>query len=60
MTPPIYPLVEIKTIDNKKILIITISEGINKPYATSGSTGGSVAKTVANKTVVNMIIFLLY
>lgn len=35
ITPPIYPLVEIKTIDNKKILIITISEGINKPYATN-------------------------
>jgi ATP-dependent DNA helicase RecG len=35
MTPPIYPLVEIKTIDNKKILIVTISEGINKPYATN-------------------------
>lgn len=35
ITPPIYPLVEIKTIDNKKILIVTISEGTNKPYATN-------------------------
>jgi len=35
ITPPIYPLVEIKIIDNKKILIVTISEGINKPYSTN-------------------------
>jgi len=35
MTPPIYPLVEIKTINDKKILIVTISEGVNKPYATN-------------------------
>jgi ATP-dependent DNA helicase RecG len=35
MTPPIYPLVEIKTINDKKILIVTISEGINKPYSTN-------------------------
>jgi ATP-dependent DNA helicase RecG len=35
ITPPIYPLVEIKTINDKKILIVTISEGTNKPYSTN-------------------------
>jgi ATP-dependent DNA helicase RecG len=33
--PPIYPLVKIEEIENKKILIIQIDEGINKPYATN-------------------------
>ncbi len=35
VTPPIYPITEIKTIDDKKILIITIADGYNKPYSTN-------------------------
>jgi ATP-dependent DNA helicase RecG len=34
--PPIYPLVEIININNKKIVVISIKRGINKPYQTSG------------------------
>ena len=33
--PPIYPLVKIETIDNKKILVVIIDEGVNKPYSTN-------------------------
>ena len=33
--PPIYPLVKIENIDTKKILVITILEGVNKPYSTN-------------------------
>ncbi len=35
ITPPIYPLTKIKTIDDKKILLISIDEGYNKPYSTN-------------------------
>lgn len=35
ITPPIYPITEVKTIDDKKILLITIDEGYNKPYSTN-------------------------
>ncbi len=35
ITPPIYPFVSIKEINNKKILVIEIDEGINKPYSTN-------------------------
>lgn len=34
--PPIYPLVKIENLENKKILTIEVDEGINKPYATNG------------------------
>ncbi len=33
--PPIYPLVEIVNIEDKKILIIQVDEGVNKPYSTN-------------------------
>ncbi|MCF6340487.1 MAG: putative DNA binding domain-containing protein [Sulfurimonas sp.] len=33
--PPIYPLIQIENIENKKILIIKIDEGSNKPYSTN-------------------------
>jgi len=33
--PPIYPITEIKIVDQKKIVIITVKEGMNKPYSTS-------------------------
>ena len=35
ITPPIYPITEVKTIDNKKILIVSVEEGYNKPYSTN-------------------------
>jgi predicted HTH transcriptional regulator len=35
ITPPIYPLVSIKEINNKRILVIEIDEGVNKPYSTN-------------------------
>ena len=35
ITPPIYPLVSIKEINNKKILVIEVDEGVNKPYSTN-------------------------
>jgi len=33
--PPIHPLTENKLIDEKKVTVVTISKGANKPYATS-------------------------
>ncbi len=36
VTPPIYPLVKIENIEDKKILVINIDEGVNKPYSTNG------------------------
>ena len=33
--PPIYPLVTIENIENKKILLLKIDEGVNKPYSTN-------------------------
>jgi predicted HTH transcriptional regulator len=33
--PPIYPLVKIEDIADKKILVLNIDEGINKPYSTN-------------------------
>jgi predicted HTH transcriptional regulator len=35
ITPPIYPITEIKTIKEKKLLIVTVEDGINKPYSTN-------------------------
>jgi len=35
VVPPIYPLVKTEDINTKKILIIEIGEGINKPYSTN-------------------------
>lgn len=35
ITPPIYPLTQVKNIEDKKILIVSIDEGYNKPYATN-------------------------
>ncbi len=35
INPPIYPLVKIEEIAAKKILIIEVDEGMNKPYATN-------------------------
>lgn len=35
IVPPIYPITEIKVIDDKKLLILEISEGVSKPYSTN-------------------------
>ena len=35
VTPPIYPVTEIKTIDDRKLLIVTVEDGKNKPYSTN-------------------------
>jgi len=36
ITPPIYPITEIKKIEDKKLLLlVTIVEGSNKPYSTN-------------------------
>ena len=35
VTPPVYPLTTISSIDNKKLLILAIDEGVNKPYSTN-------------------------
>jgi len=35
ITPPIYPITEIKTIEEKKLLIVTVEDGSNKPYSTN-------------------------
>ncbi len=34
--PLIYPIVEIKNIDDKKILVVEVSKGANKPYDVDG------------------------
>jgi len=35
VTPPIYPLVTIENIEDKKLLVIEIEEGVSKPYSTN-------------------------
>jgi predicted HTH transcriptional regulator len=35
INPPIYPISEIKKIDDKKILLLKIDTGANKPYSTN-------------------------
>lgn len=35
IVPPIYPLVKIENIDDKKIIVVEIDEGSNKPYSTN-------------------------
>ncbi|TGO03438.1 ATP-dependent DNA helicase [Candidatus Thiomargarita nelsonii] len=35
VTPPIYPLVTIENIQNKKLLVIEVEEGVSKPYSTN-------------------------
>ncbi len=35
IVPPIYPLVKIETINDKKIILIEVLEGANKPYSTN-------------------------
>lgn len=35
ITPPIYPLVKIENISDKKIIVVEIDEGSNKPYSTN-------------------------
>jgi len=34
--PPIYPLVKIENIEDKKVVVIEVAEGVNKPYSTNG------------------------
>lgn len=36
IVPPIYPLVKIENISDKKIIVVEIDEGSNKPYSTNG------------------------
>ncbi|MDM8564003.1 putative DNA binding domain-containing protein, partial [Candidatus Marithioploca araucensis] len=35
VTPPIYPLVTIEKLENKKVLVIEVAEGVSKPYSTN-------------------------
>ncbi len=35
--PPVYPIVKIENLNNKKVLIVAVSQGANKPYATNQS-----------------------
>ncbi len=35
VNPPIYPISEIKSIDGRKILLLKIDSGMNKPYSTN-------------------------
>jgi predicted HTH transcriptional regulator len=35
VVPPIYPLVKIENIEDKKIILVEIDEGSNKPYSTN-------------------------
>jgi predicted HTH transcriptional regulator len=35
VTPPIYPLVTIENIEDKKLLVIEVEEGVSKPYSTN-------------------------
>lgn len=35
INPPIYPITEIKTIGDKKVLVVEIENGNNKPYSTN-------------------------
>jgi predicted HTH transcriptional regulator len=35
ITPPITPITEIKTLKDKKLLIVTVEDGSNKPYSTN-------------------------
>jgi len=35
INPPIYPITKIKTIEDKKLLIVTVEDGSNKPYSTN-------------------------
>ena len=45
--PPIHPLMQNISIDNKKLIIVSIKNGINKPYATS--SGDYYIKSGADK-----------
>ena len=45
--PPIHPLTENKIIGGKKIIIVTVNKGINKPYATS--SGDYYTKSSSDK-----------
>ncbi len=45
--PPIYPLVKIENIEHKKILVIEVDEGSNKPYSTN--TGIYLTKAGSDK-----------
>lgn len=35
IVPPIYPTTEIKIVDEKKLLIVNVPEGVSKPYSTN-------------------------
>ena len=45
--PPIHPLTENKTVEDKKIIIVTVNKGTNKPYATS--SGSYYTKSSSDK-----------
>ena len=47
ISPPVNPLTEIMKIDNKKVLVIQVKKGINKPYCTN--KGIYVTKVGADK-----------
>ena len=47
VNPPIYPLVKIEEIDGKKIMVVEIDEGYNKPYSTN--KGFYITKAGADK-----------
>ena len=45
--PPIYPLTEIIEVEGKKVIVISIKKGLNKPYQTS--SGFFFTKSGSNK-----------
>lgn len=49
--PPIHPLVQNISVDNKKIIVISIKSGASKPYSTS--SGDYYTKSVADKKLIS-------
>jgi len=51
--PPIYPLIEIVTLDNCQIVVVTVLKGTNKPYSTSSGVyyikSGSEKKIISSE-----------
>ena len=51
--PPIYPLTEIVVLDGKKVIVVNIKKGINRPYQTSSgfyyTKSGSDKRKMSNE-----------
>jgi ATP-dependent DNA helicase RecG len=58
--PPIYPQTEIKTIEGKRILVIQVSEGTQKPYRTKQGKylmkSGSDKRAISQEELGRMIL----